>query len=169
MPIVATLLLGHISNHIIHLPPTLSLSFLIIFLLINLSPYNYFSSNISLTFNFLSPLYQKKNFLSPHYSTLTLQFLHPFIFLLFWIFLSSYFVYTKRWVLSHSLFFFFSFLLADFYSLLRLYFKLMNFCVELYFELMWFGCVLIFFLWLIDVILWNYIVYNDIMLFYYVA
>ena len=59
------------------------LYFLIIFLLINLPLYNYVFSNIYLLllFFFSSLLY-----------TLILQFLHPFIFLLFWLFFSSFFL-----------------------------------------------------------------------------
>ena len=45
--IIITLRLSHISGHIVQLFLAFSLFFLIIFLLINLSPYNYHSSNIS--------------------------------------------------------------------------------------------------------------------------
>ena len=72
--IVTTLQFSHINSHIIHLFPTLSFSFLTIFLFINFSTYYYSSSNISPHFYI---------FISPLLYTLTLQFLHPFIFFYF--------------------------------------------------------------------------------------
>ena len=138
--IVATLLLNHISNYIIHLFSTISLLFLTIFLLINLPKYCYTISNLS------PPFYL---FISPLLFTLILLFLYPFIFLYFFLFLFSPFYYkfsvllhsmhsfpnshTKRFSLfSLSKFFFFIFcFFFCFYIffILHLYFRLINFCI----------------------------------------
>ena len=76
------LLLSHISGHIIHLFPTFSLSSLIIFLLIILWPYNYFSSNIFPTFIFLSPttLYLNLTILLSLHLAFILTLLLPILF-----------------------------------------------------------------------------------------
>ena len=104
--IVTTLQFSHINNHIIHLFPTLSLSFLTIFLFINFSTYNYSSSNISPSFL--------------HFYLSTTLYLNITIFasihlLLFWLFFSLYIYYIifllslsifcphKKWILSLSL------------------------------------------------------------------
>ena len=104
--IVTTLQFSHINNHIIHLFPTLSLSFLTIFLFINFSTYNYSSSNIS-------------PFFKPFYLSITLYLnviISPSIqILLFWLFFSPFIYYKiflfslsivcphKKWILSLSL------------------------------------------------------------------
>ena len=76
------LLLSHISGHVIHLFPIFSLSSLIIFLLIILWPYNYFSSNIFPTFIFLSPttLYLNLTILLSLHLAFILTLLLPILF-----------------------------------------------------------------------------------------
>ena len=88
--IITTLLLSHISGHIIHQFSTFSLLFLTLFFHINFPTYCYTFSNFSPSFYL---------FISPLLSTLISLFLYPFIFLYFWLFLFPY-SYYKFTILS---------------------------------------------------------------------
>ena len=123
--------LNYISNHIIHLFPTISLLFLTLLLLIYFVLYCYTFSNIS------------PSHLPFQFSTTTLMslFFYPFLLLLFWFFLPPSYYYkfvilspilhifshTKKLLLSLSLSF--THFCAWIFYFLYLYFRLMNLCV----------------------------------------
>ena len=135
-------------SYIIHLFPTLFFSFLTIFLFIDFTSYNYTSSNISpslLLFYLSITVYLSVTILQSLHLLFILTFLLPILFTIK-IFPTQK-VNTLSLSLSLSLYIYiyiyiYSFCLI-FNSLLHLYLKLINFCVEFYFGLMQFGCVLI--------------------------
>ena len=95
--VIATLLLKHINDYIIHQFSTFSLFFQTLFFLLNFPTYYYTFSNFSpLLYIFISPLL----------SILISFFLYHFIFFYFWLFLfpTSYYKFTILFLILHIVF-----------------------------------------------------------------